>query len=278
MEQGNDISIEIPGKIIVGDNSDLFGDVLNNAKSVVKSPASTEEILNDQRSDEWFEKRKGKWTGSMIKELMKKGRGSEWGETAKHYLFSRFMERFRGTPDTPIPQTMDMKRGQELEPYAIGAFEKYYPDYIVEKAGFMEFPKCSTTGASPDGLVKDKHTGEAVGVFETKARRDTNTYSHAFDRVNEDHPEFWQLMSEMEAAGVDTAYYCHYTDLHEPPFDLQVQVVKISNDHILKLYERIDAAEEVLRGAWAIAGNIEGLEPHEITERIIEARNFIYSR
>ena len=258
-------------------SDELFKDVIDNAEKGIVG--TTKEVTEGQRSEAWFEARRGKWTGSKLKDLMAKGRGNNiWGEKAKHYLFSKFMERLRGTSDTPIPSTWAMRRGTELEPYAIAAFEKMYPKYEIVECDFIEFPDYPTAGASPDGIVIDKKTRDVIGAFETKSRGDDGTYSHAFDRVGEKHPEFWQLQGEMLATNTGNCFYCHYTDLHEPPFDLQVQLVSRSPDHIVRLLERINEADAVVNHALEIVGNIEIMRPHELTEKITEARNFIYSR
>lgn len=259
-------------------SDELFDDVIQSAGNIITSKSTSDVLIGEQRSDEWFEQRKGKFTGSKMKDLMAKGKGTEFGEKAKHYIFSRFMERLRGTPDTPIPSTWDMKRGQELEPYAIAAFERMFPQFIVEQANFMLFPLDDTAGASPDGLVKERETMKTVGIFETKARRDENTYSHAFERVNSKHNEFWQLQSEMEASGTNVAFYCHYSDLHEPPFDLQVQVVERSQSHVDELYARIELANDIIDAALEMVGDISELNPIVLTKRISAARDYIYAQ
>jgi len=257
---------------------EMFKDILQQAEGSVVG--TTAEILTGQRSEEWFEKRRGKWTGSRFKDLMAKGRGSAmWGEKAKHYIFSRFMERLRGTPDSPIPQTWAMKRGTELEPYSIAAFEREYPLLQIEEADFIPFDGLETAGASPDGIVVEKANGNKVGVFETKSRGEEGTYAHAFEKVHDRHPDFWQIQAEMVATHTNVCFYCHYTDLHEPPFDLQVQLVERSPDHVIMLLEKIKEADAIVNGALEIVGeDWKELNPNKLTARIIEARSFVYSR
>ena len=255
----------------------MFKSALDNAaKCILADVNQSSEDL--QRTDQWFEDRRGRWTGSKIIDFMSKGRGTAWGVKAKAYMLSKFMERLRGTCNTPIKSTADMRRGTELEPYSIGAFELKYPELIIEPCKFILFPNCETAGASPDGKAVNRLTRKTVAGYETKSRRDDNTYEKAFERVHEKHPEFWQLTSEMIALEVDHLYYCHYTDMHKDPFDLQVQIVELSNDHVLQLYERIEDADAILDQCFEMVGDFKGLAPHVFTERLIEVKNFIYAR
>ena len=79
-----------------------------------------------QRTDQWFEARRGRFTGSGIKDLMTCSRSKanyEWGrpeklidfgEAAKKYIYSKFKERQRSkVVKTAFSQ--DMKYGTENE-------------------------------------------------------------------------------------------------------------------------------------------------------------------
>ena len=71
-----------------------------------------------QRSKEWFEARRGKFTSSEIHKLMGiKG----LGKTGETYCFEKACEVVFGIDEDANFESFDMQRGTELEPYA---FEK----------------------------------------------------------------------------------------------------------------------------------------------------------
>jgi len=102
----------------------------------------------EQRTEEWFEARRGKITSSKVKVLMAK-RGL--GETANTYarqlvadsLLEWFEEGF---------VSKDMQRGIDLEPEAREAYEAETLQKVTEE-GFIT--ENEHEGSSPDGLVGD---------------------------------------------------------------------------------------------------------------------------
>ena len=103
-----------------------------------------------QRSDEWFDARKGRFTASEIYKLLGvKG----LGETGKSYIFEKAVEEVFGLDEEDTFVSFDMQRGIDLEPLAFNKFQEIKAlDFMeVEQCGFIEFHK--STGSSPDGLV-----------------------------------------------------------------------------------------------------------------------------
>ena len=101
----------------------------------------------EQRSNEWFEQRSGRFTASEIYKLMGvKGLGL----TGEDYAFQKACEIVFGRNEDDNFMSFDMQRGVELEPLA---FEKFtnINFYDVKEATF--FPFGESAGASPDGLV-----------------------------------------------------------------------------------------------------------------------------
>ena len=83
-----------------------------------------------QRSDEWFELRKGLWTGSIaIKLLQGKPMPPESDFTGNYYT----------------------QRGQALEPLAIAEYERVVKRY-VSRPGFVTNSVYPNAGYSPDGI------------------------------------------------------------------------------------------------------------------------------
>ena len=115
--------------------------------------------MSEQRSNEWFNARLGRFTSSCISQLMGiKGLGLT-GET---YAFSKAVELFVGKDNEEGFTSFDMQRGIELEPFAFDKLKSILAeDFIsIEKCGFIELGE--NTGGSPDGLFG------IDGVFDIK--------------------------------------------------------------------------------------------------------------
>lgn len=193
-----------------------------------------------QRTDEWFNQRKGRFTGSRIKDLMACDRSNakyEWGrpekiiglgEAAKKYIFEKAMERKRDKIIKSYP-TAAMRYGTEQETYVIALLKEKH-GIEIEEVGFLEFIE-GLAGASPDGKVKGKDCG-----FEGKCSTDwANFYNRVSDPVDEKHMDFWQLQSEMLSLKVPEILYCvaePSEDMFKPNItDVELQYVKASPIH-----------------------------------------------
>lgn len=103
-----------------------------------------------QRSEAWYEERRGKFTSSRINELMGvKG----LGKTGETYAFEMACDIVMGLDPDDDYQSFDMQRGVELEPYAFEHFKQSVAeDFLsVETTGFITINEY--TGGSPDGIV-----------------------------------------------------------------------------------------------------------------------------
>jgi len=113
-------------------------------------------IINiDQNTDEWFELRKGKITGSTLKDIVVKR-----GTKKKIGFYQLIADRIAQEPDDE--NVMD--RGHRLEEEAIEKLEQQL-GVKVERVGFLVSDFNPNIGLSPDGLIKrnGKYT-EAVEV------------------------------------------------------------------------------------------------------------------
>ena len=219
--------------------SNIFDiDSINDIKNATIENKSIN--IDLQRTDEWFEQRRGKFTGSGIKSLMSctsASRGMNWerpekiidfGETAKKYIFSKAKERQRRKV-IQLPSSATMRYGTNQEQNIMFLLKKQYPYYSFEDVGFCEFIE-GIAGASPDGIV-NKDT-----VLEIKAATNWETvYLRHEIPFDEKHQDFWQIQTEMLALNVHNCMYVvaePSKDIFEPNItDLSIQTVNGSEIH-----------------------------------------------
>lgn len=105
---------------------------------------------NLQRTEKWYNDRKGRFTASDVNKLMGvKG----LGDTGLSLCRKKAQEIVFGRDEEWDVSTFDMKRGIEQEPIAFELFKrKMELDFIeVKECGFYKIAENS--GCSPDGLV-----------------------------------------------------------------------------------------------------------------------------
>lgn len=107
--------------------------------------------MTEQRTEEWFAKRAGKFTGSRFAALMAKGRGGQPSATRANLLVQLAVERITGQCAEGYSNAA-MRRGTELEPEALLAYEMH-TGQIVTPIDFVDHPRIPMVGVSPDGLV-----------------------------------------------------------------------------------------------------------------------------
>lgn len=151
----------------------------------------------EQRTQEWFDARKGKFTASRISELLGvKGLGLT-GEgyardVAQEYFFDR--EEMFISPD--------MQRGIDLEPMAFEFVKNHFEkDFItVENCGFFSIGE---VGASPDGLIGDD------AILEIKCPRQSK-FLEVVETNAVDKKYYDQMQCQMLCTGRKKAYYVVY--------------------------------------------------------------------
>lgn len=156
----------------------------------------------EQRSQEWFNTRKGRFTASRIGELLG-ARGL--GLTGENYAFEKAVEIVYGLDEDDGFTSLDMKRGVELEPLAFRKFSEIKDLEFVDVKEAYFFPFGEDAGASPDGLV-----GEHA-ILEIKAPRPNKFFGlvakgiDAIDKVYID-----QMQMQMLCTNSNRCYFFNY--------------------------------------------------------------------
>ena len=163
----------------------------------------------EQRSDEWFEIRKGKMTASNAQAISANGKGLET------YIISLLAEKYSN--NKVHFSNSDTERGCELEEQARLTYEIEYSK--TEIVGFIEMDEF--TGCSPDSLVGDE------GGLEIKCPDDKNFFKILLGGEKEiDTKYHWQIQMCLlisERKWWDIAFY-------NPNFEKNMIVFRIYPD------------------------------------------------
>jgi len=139
----------------------------------------------EQGSDEWHELRSTKFTASKFNNLFMKKTTKSYQNTINEVVFARL------TGEVEEGYTNEyMKRGIELEPEAIEAYELLTFDK-VDRVGFIELD--DWVGCSPDGLIGTE------GLLQVKCPKATTLMDYIEKEVPEQYMR--QIQGELYVTG-----------------------------------------------------------------------------
>lgn len=148
----------------------------------------------EQRTEEWFDSRRGKFTASEIYKLCKpKGLG-DGGMT---YIRAKVAEHFGSFKKEA--KSSSLQWGVDNEPIAKEYFQENYFESI-EEVGFIELN--DNCGASPDGILDSKEIGIEIKCPESPE----NHIKHCLFESQEDLKKqceeyYWQIQMCMLVTG-----------------------------------------------------------------------------
>ena len=173
----------------------------------------------DQGSEEWHQLRLGKVTASRVADIMRKGRSGSDSLSRQRYLGELVAERLTGRP-TETFKSQDMQWGNDTESVALGAYA-IYSCARLQPVPFVDHPKISMSGASPDQLVDDD------GLCEIKCPA---THTHIATLLGAPiAPDYvTQMQWQMTCTG---RVYCDFVSF-EPrlPEDMRLHVQRVTRD------------------------------------------------
>lgn len=197
-------------------------------------------MLIEQRSEEWFQLRRGKITSSEIHKIM-----GEKGltETAKTYLLEKVSELFGGVTEPAHGQALEW--GTELEPIAIEYYGKV-TDTKVEKASFIAASEYY--GGSPDGIVKPN------GIIEVKCPfKSANHFKHGmidspikFKKVAPNY--YYQCISNMICARATWCDFISFDPRVSPDYRMFIYRLELDQQEVKLINERVELAVEYIKG------------------------------
>lgn len=172
----------------------------------------------EQRSNEWFNARLGKVTGSRVADLMAKTK-TGYSASRANYMAELVVERLTGQQAERFTNAA-MQWGTDVEPQARAAYE-FLTDRPVVETGFVLHGSILDFGASPDGLVADD------GLVEIKC---PNTATHIETLLNEAVPGKYvtQMQAQMACTG---RAWCDFVSFDPMlPGDMQMWISRVQRD------------------------------------------------
>lgn len=205
----------------------------------------------EQRTTEWLEIRKGRFTSSEIYKLIGTGKKpgtfgyklTDWSDTAQAYILSKAAQHF--TTDEQQISSIEMRWGVEHEPQARATYEGVF-GVDVEEVGFILWPGNTAAGCSPDGLITSDNRGlEIKCPFNTVNHAEglmlrTNADLHAYKPAY-----YWQVMSSLMFTGFDKWDFVSYHPFFIPQHRIACIEIVPEKAAFEMLAERIAAAVQV---------------------------------
>ena len=182
----------------------------------------------EQRTEDWYNIRKGKMTASNAETIIANGKGLET------YIYN-LMAEYYSSAEKESYINADMQRGIDLEPEARLEFE-FYTDLDVQEVGFIEYN--DFIGVSPDGLIGDD------GLIEIKCPNDSIYFKLLLS--NNIKPEYIAQM-QMQMYVTDRQY-CYFVS-YNPNFEKSLYIKKINRDEemIDKLKKGLERGTQLIK-------------------------------
>lgn len=182
----------------------------------------------EQRSEAWFEAKKGKMSASNAETILANGKGLET------YIYN-LMAEYYSKGEKVHYTNADIERGILLEPEAKIEFE-FYTGLEVREVGYVELNDYILV--SPDGLIGDD------GLIEIKCPNDSVYFKLLLsDNIK---PEYIAQM-QMQLYVTDRQY-CYFVS-YNPNFEKSLYIKKITRDEemIEKLKKGLDKGIELIK-------------------------------
>ena len=182
----------------------------------------------EQRTEDWYNIRKGKMTASNAETIIANGKGLET------YIYN-LMAEYYSSAEKENYINADMQRGIDLEPEAKIEFQ-FYTGLDIKEVGCVELNDYIL--ASPDGLIGDD------GLIEIKCPNDSIYFKLLLS--NNIKPEYIaQMQMQMY---VTERQYCYFVS-YNPNFEKSLYIKKINRDEemIDKLKKGLERGTELIK-------------------------------
>lgn len=211
--------------------------------------------MNEQHSIGWYRARLGNITGSRVGELMKKGKKSEFSDTAMSYIYQVAAERSLSDNivnddfelETYIQattfETRAMKFGTEMEEVAREFYCKTTGAKVREVGSCSHFD-IPHFASSPDGITEDNVSLEIKCPNQSTFME---YYHRIFDAaslliVNPEY--YYQCMAHMMCTGTERTDFIVFSPFQKNP----IHIVPVYPDELIfrNMEERIKLANQLI--------------------------------
>ena len=182
----------------------------------------------EQRTEDWYNIRKGKMSASNAETIIANGKGLET------YIYN-LMAEYYSSAEKENYINADMQRGIDLEPEAKIEFQ-FYTGLDIKEVGCVELNEYIL--ASPDGLIGDD------GLIEIKCPNDSIYFKLLLS--NNIKPEYIaQMQMQMY---VTERQYCYFVS-YNPNFEKSLYIKKINRDEemIEKLKKGLERGTQLIK-------------------------------
>lgn len=189
----------------------------------------------EQKTDDWFALRCGKFTGTTFKNLLVENKKSK---EYQNLIWSVATERIQGYQPQGV-NSYSLRWGTENEPRARDAYQIRTGEFVDEVA-FIQHPKYSFVGVSPDGLI------DPNGGLEIKCPKSPEIHlQRFFDGVPDEYmPQIQGAMWVTGRAWWDFVSYDPDTAEH-----LKLLIIRVNRDEsfIQRIEKEVFIAENKVR-------------------------------
>lgn len=172
-----------------------------------------------QNSEEWLEARKGKITGSKLKDIVvKRGTGKKIG------FYQLIADRLAISPDGEDA----LERGHRLEDEAVGIFQEKTGLAVEREIGLCVSDLNENIAVSPDGLIKNKK-GKYTEALEVKCLGSARHIEAVIENKIPD--DYWLQVIQyfIVIEDLETLYVMFY----DPRFTaIQAHIIEVKRDEV----------------------------------------------
>ena len=186
----------------------------------------------EQRSEEWYEIRRGKFTASNIHKLMGvKG----LGKTGLTYIDEVVADMLSDESEDERFENKAMRWGIDWEPVAAAWYAKAFNKELEER-GFVLYSK--DAGASPDRLIVDEKKGIEIKCPFNRANHLKHLKLNDASELKAECPEYyWQIMFNILCCDYESWDFVSFDPRYRE--DLKLFALEIKrNDEDCKLMEQ----------------------------------------
>ena len=216
------------------------------------------QLTQDQRSNDWYKARLGRFTASQISKVMtaSKKKGEMFGDTAKTYIAlvameRKVKERWDDMSDEErdnfirhqYPCNKAMEWGTYHEEFARSSFE-FERGVTVTQYGSCIREEMPYVSASPDGFIAEDNA--TIEIKCPKLETFGKYVMNVVDGVSlkaEEPDYYWQMMLQIWITGADYGYFVWY----HPLIGMEFAMIERNDEDINNMLQRIEKAEELAK-------------------------------